>query len=91
MTHRDRETDVDEREQPLDAGLVDDAALADAVGLALLAVLDTLTPAERVAFVLYQAFGLAFDEIAPIIGHSPAGTRELASRAHGLVRGRGAG
>jgi DNA-directed RNA polymerase specialized sigma24 family protein len=65
----------------------DDAALADSVGLALLAVLGTLTPAERLAFVLHDTFAVPFDEIAPMLGRSPTATRQLASRARRRVRG----
>jgi RNA polymerase sigma factor (sigma-70 family) len=63
------------------------ALLADSVGLALLVVLDTLDPAERLAFVLHDMFGLPFDEIARIAGRSPAATRQLASRARRRVQG----
>ncbi|HEX6536371.1 MAG TPA: RNA polymerase sigma factor SigJ [Gemmatimonadaceae bacterium] len=66
-----------------------EAVLADSVGLALLVVLDTLSPAERIAFVLHDTFGLPFDEIARIVGRSPAATRQLASRARRRVRGGG--
>src|SRR5215217_437657 len=89
------------REEPLDAHLPDplvdradgidpehEALLADAVGLALLVVLETLAPAERLAFVLHDMFGVPFDEIAPIVDRSPAAARQLASRAR--RRGRGA-
>src|SRR5580704_16590803 len=65
----------------------DEALLADSVGLALLVVLETLTPAERLAFVLHDMFDLPFDEIAPIVGRSPATARQLASRARRRVRG----
>ena len=65
------------------------ALLADSVGLALQVVLDTLTPAERLAFVLHDLFDLPFDEIAPIVGRSPATARQLASRARRRVRGAG--
>src|SRR5437879_11546047 len=61
--------------------------LADSVGLAMLVVLETLAPAERVAFVLHDLFGLPFDEIAPIVGRTPSAARQLASR--GRPRGRG--
>ncbi len=61
--------------------------LADAVGLALLVVLETLAPAERLAFVLHDMFAVPFDEIAPIVGRSPAAARQLASRARRRVRG----
>jgi len=60
--------------------------LADAVGLALLVVLDTLAPAERLAFVLHDMFDVPFDEIAPIVGRSPAAARQLASRARRRVQ-----
>ncbi|QBD77041.1 RNA polymerase subunit sigma-70 [Ktedonosporobacter rubrisoli] len=62
--------------------------LADAVGLALLVVLDMLAPAERLAFVLHDIFAVPFDEIAPIVQRSEAATRQLASRARRRVRGR---
>jgi len=64
-----------------------EALLADSVGLALLVVLDTLTPAERLAFVLHDMFGMPFEEIAPIVDRAPAATRQLASRARRRVRG----
>ena len=64
-----------------------DALLAESVGLALLVVLETLTPAERLAFVLHDMFGLPFDEIADIVDRSPAATRQLASRARRRVQG----
>ncbi|HEX2034241.1 MAG TPA: sigma factor-like helix-turn-helix DNA-binding protein, partial [Chloroflexota bacterium] len=64
-----------------------EALLADSVGLALLVVLDTLAPAERVAFVLHDVFAVPFEEIAPIVGRSPAAARQLASRARRRVRG----
>jgi RNA polymerase sigma factor (sigma-70 family) len=63
-----------------------EALLADAVGLALLVVLETLTPAERLAFVLHDMFGVPFDEIATIVDRSPEATRQLASRARRRVR-----
>jgi RNA polymerase sigma-70 factor (ECF subfamily) len=65
----------------------DEAVLADSVGLALLAVLDTLGPAERLAFVLHDMFDVPFEEIAPIVDRSPAAARQLASRARRRVRG----
>jgi RNA polymerase sigma-70 factor (ECF subfamily) len=64
-----------------------EALLADSVGLALLVVLETLTPAERLAFVLHDLFAVPFDEIAPIVGRSPTTARQLASRARRRVRG----
>jgi RNA polymerase sigma factor (sigma-70 family) len=64
-----------------------EALLADSVGLALLVVLETLAPPERLAFVLHDMFAVPFDEIAPIVGRSPAAARQLASRARRRVRG----
>ncbi len=64
-----------------------EALLADSVGLALLVVLATLSPAERVAFVLHDMFDLPFEEIAPIVGRTPAAARQLASRARRRVQG----
>jgi RNA polymerase sigma factor (sigma-70 family) len=88
------------REEPLDLHLPDpvvgradgpnpeeQALLADSVGLALHVVLDTLAPAERLAFVLHDMFGVPFEEIAPMVGRSPAAARQLASRARRRVRG----
>ncbi|HEX3791553.1 MAG TPA: sigma-70 family RNA polymerase sigma factor [Pseudonocardiaceae bacterium] len=88
------------REEPLGPGQPDpivdqadgghpehEAVLADSVGLALLVVLDALTPAERIAFVLHDMFAVPFDDIAPIVGRSPAATRQLASRARRRVQG----
>jgi len=66
-----------------------EALLADSVGLALLVVLDRLTPAERLAFVLHDMFAVPFEEIAPIVGRSAEATRQLASRARRRVRGGG--
>ncbi len=63
--------------------------LAESVGLALLVVLEALSPAERVAFVLHDMFDLAFDEIAPIVERTPEATRQLASRARRRVQGKG--
>jgi RNA polymerase sigma factor (sigma-70 family) len=88
------------REEPLGAHVTDpivsreggidpeqEALLADSVGLALLVVLDTLSPAERLAFVLHDVFAVPFDEIAPIVGRSETAARQLASRARRRVRG----
>ena len=88
------------REDPLDTEGPDDIAseqesdnpeheiaMADSVGLAMLVVLETLAPAERVAFVLHDMFDLPFDEIAPIVGRSPTAARQLASRARRRVQG----
>jgi RNA polymerase sigma-70 factor, ECF subfamily len=88
------------REQPLGVHVPDpiidpaegsnpehEALLADSVGLALLVVLETLTPAERLAFVLHDMFAVPFDEIGPIMERSPEATRQLASRARRRVRG----
>src|SRR3954469_23402100 len=87
------------REQPLGALLPEpivsrvdaidpehEALLADSVGLALLVVLQTLAPAERLAFVLHDMFAVPFEEIAPIVGRSPTAARQLASRARRRVR-----
>jgi len=88
------------REEPLDAYVPDpivssevrgdpehQAILADSVGLALLVVLETLSPTERLAFVLHDTFDVPFDEIAPIVGRSPAAARQLASRARRRIKG----
>ncbi len=88
------------REEPLEVHVPDpivsredgvdpehEALLADAVGLALLVVLEQLGPAERLAFVLHDMFAVPFDEIAPIVGRSPAAARQLASRARRRVQG----
>jgi RNA polymerase sigma-70 factor (ECF subfamily) len=88
------------REEPLDVRVPDpvvsrddgtqpehEALLADSVGLALLVVLETLAPAERVAFVLHDMFGVPFDEIAGLVDRSPAAARQLASRARRRVQG----
>ncbi|MFE3444093.1 sigma-70 family RNA polymerase sigma factor [Nocardia sp. NPDC059180] len=85
------------REAPLDefdtaepepaTGPEQQAVLGDSVGLALLVVLDALAPAERLAFVLHDMFAVPFDEIAPIVGKSPAAARQLASRARRRVQG----
>ena len=74
-------------ENPRQANPAEEAILADSVGSALLIVLRTLTPAERVAFVLHDLFDLPFEEIAPIVGRSEAAARQLASRARRRVRG----
>ena len=88
------------REDPLDTYVPDpvltradddpesEAELADSVGLALLVVLETLEPAERLAFVLHDVFGMTFDEIAPIVDRSSVAARQLASRARRRVQGR---
>src|SRR5229473_1612567 len=65
----------------------EEALLADSVGLALLVVLDTLAPAERLAFVLHDVFKLPFEEIAPMVDRSPGAARQLASRARRRVKG----
>jgi RNA polymerase sigma factor (sigma-70 family) len=88
------------REDPLDAHVPDpivgradgsnpeqEALLADSIGLALIVVLETLDPAERLAFVLHDMFAMPFDEIAPIVGRTPAAARQLASRARRRVQG----
>ena len=74
--------------EPIDAvGPEHDALMAESVGMALLVVLETLTPAERVAFVLHDVFAMPFDEIATMVDRSPAATRQLASRARRRVQG----
>jgi RNA polymerase sigma-70 factor (ECF subfamily) len=87
------------REDPLDVYVPDPivtpvqddpeehALLADSVGLALLVVLDTLSPAERLAFVLHDIFAVPFEQIGPILGRSPAAAKQLASRARHRLRG----
>ena len=82
------------REHPLGPSVVEPKAdpehevvMADSIGLALLVVLETLTPAERVAFVLHDMFGMPFEDIAPIVGRSEVAARQLASRARRRVQG----
>src|SRR5438046_4636231 len=82
------------REHPLDTTVIEPAAdpeheavMADSIGLALLVVLETLSPAERVAFVLHDMFAMPFEDIAPIVGRSEVATRQLASRARRRVQG----
>jgi RNA polymerase sigma-70 factor (ECF subfamily) len=70
-----------------DADPEQSALLADSVGLALFVVLETLTPAERLAFVLHDMFGVSFEDIAPVVDRTPAAARQLASRARRRVRG----
>jgi len=72
--------------RPNDSGPERDAVLADSVGLALLVVLETLSPPERLAFVLHDVFGVSFDEIAPIVERTPAAARQLASRARRRIQ-----
>ena len=72
----------------IDANPESDAIAADSVGLALLVVLETLEPAERLAFVLHDVFGMTFDEIAPVVDRSPVAARQLASRARRRVQGK---
>jgi RNA polymerase sigma-70 factor (ECF subfamily) len=93
-------TRTSRREDPLDTHVPDpvitsadadpesDAMLADSVGLALLVVLETLEPAERLAFVLHDVFGMSFDDIAPIVDRSAVAARQLASRARRRVQNR---
>jgi DNA-directed RNA polymerase specialized sigma24 family protein len=69
------------------SGSEEPAQLADSVSAALLVVLDTLAPAERLAFVLHDLFAVPFDEIAPIVGRTPAAARRLASRARRRISG----
>ncbi|WP_330232136.1 sigma-70 family RNA polymerase sigma factor [Nocardia sp. NBC_00508] len=85
-----REQPLDEHELvlgPEDAGPEQQAVIGDSVGLALLVVLDTLSPAERLSFVLHDMFAVPFDEIAPIVGKTSAAARQLASRARRRVQG----
>jgi RNA polymerase sigma factor (sigma-70 family) len=83
-----REEPVESLPEPAaETGPEDETVLADSVGLALLVVLDTLGPAERLAFVLHDMFAVPFDEIAPIVGRTPAAARQLASRARRRVQG----
>jgi RNA polymerase sigma-70 factor (ECF subfamily) len=83
-----REEPVESLPEPAtEEGPEDETVLADSVGLALLVVLDTLAPAERLAFVLHDLFAVPFDEIAPIVGRTPAAARQLASRARRRVQG----
>ena len=72
---------------PTVPGPEQEAEMADSVGLALIVVLETLSPTERLAFVLHDLFGVSFDEIAPIVGRSPDAARQMASRARRRVRG----
>ena len=73
--------------EPVGASPEDEAVLADALGPALLLVLDTLGPSERLAFVLHDLFAVPFEEIGPIVGRSPAAARQLASRARRRIQG----
>ncbi|HEX4012367.1 MAG TPA: sigma-70 family RNA polymerase sigma factor [Candidatus Cybelea sp.] len=86
------------REEPLESNIPDfivsarggpeeEVMTADSVGLALLVVLDSLNPSERLAFVLHDMFAMPFEEIAPVVGRSPAAARQLASRARRRVQG----
>jgi RNA polymerase sigma-70 factor (ECF subfamily) len=88
---RREESLLDDGRLPVPAAVVvepeEQALTADAVGSALLVVLDQLSPSERLAFVLHDLFGLSFEEIAPIVDRSPAAARQLASRARRRVRG----
>ena len=88
MSRREESMDPPAIDQAHEAGTdpEHEAVLADSVGLALLVVLDTLTPAERLAFVLHDMFAVPFDEIAPIVERSPAAARQLASRARRRVQ-----
>jgi RNA polymerase sigma-70 factor (ECF subfamily) len=82
-----REAPLDDPGIPVDADPAHDAVLADSVGLAMLVVLNTLSPAERLAFVLHDMFAVPFDDIAPLVGRSPEAARQLASRARRRVQG----
>jgi RNA polymerase sigma-70 factor (ECF subfamily) len=85
-SRREEPLAVDERVAP-EPGPEGEAVLADSVGAALLVVLDTLAPAERLAFVLHDLFGTPFDEIGAVLGRSPAAVRQLASRGRRRVQG----
>src|SRR5690349_18791109 len=84
-----RDVPIDEKVEAIAAAddTGQDAEIADAIGVAMLVVLETLAPAERVAFVLHDVFNLPFEEIAPIVNRSPAAARQLASRARRRVQG----
>jgi RNA polymerase sigma-70 factor, ECF subfamily len=86
-----REEPLDVADEPPAPGTdpEDEAVLADSVGVALLVVLGTLAPIERLAFVLHDLFAVSYDEIAPIVGRSPAATRQLASRARRRIQAGG--
>ena len=88
-TRRTRREEPFEREDQALEGLTpeEEVILAETIGPALLLVLDSLTPAERLAFVLHDLFAVPFDEVAPIVGRSPAAARQLASRARRRVQG----
>jgi RNA polymerase sigma factor (sigma-70 family) len=81
-----REDALETAREPSIGSHAEDRELADAVGLALLVVLDKLDPAERIAFVLHDSFAMPFDDIAPIVGRSTAAARQLASRARRRVQ-----
>lgn len=83
----DAHPSVPRGDRPASVDPAEEAALADSVGLAMLVVLDTLGPAERLAFVLHDMFAVSFDDIAEIIERTPASARQLASRARRRVRG----
>jgi len=85
-THREQPLEPDEPEPEVD-GPEEEAILADAMGPALLLLLETLTPPERLAFVLHDLFSVPFEDIAPIVGRSSAAARQLASRARRRVQG----
>ncbi len=82
-----REDPLADHEPPAVVGPEHDVLLGDSIGAALLVVLDTLSPPERLAFVLHDLFGMPFDEIAPILGKTAPAARQLASRARRRVRG----
>ena len=83
-----REEPIETRDLPPELPTLEkEAVLADTMGAALLVVLDTPTPAERLAFVLHDVFAVPFDEVALIVGRSPAVTRQLASRARRRLQG----
>jgi RNA polymerase sigma-70 factor (ECF subfamily) len=86
-SHREEPMGPHTPEPAVDGAHEQDAEMADSVGAALLVVLETLAPAERLAFVLHDMFAVPFEEIAPIVGRTPAAARQLASRARRRVQG----
>ncbi|HEX6395769.1 MAG TPA: sigma-70 family RNA polymerase sigma factor [Acidimicrobiales bacterium] len=86
-THGEQPLTESDQPEPDGAGPEDEAVLADAMGPALLLVLETLGPSERLAFVLHDLFAVPFEEIAPIVDRSPAAARQLASRARRRIQG----
>jgi RNA polymerase sigma-70 factor (ECF subfamily) len=86
QTRREVPIDAEVENLPGDIDVEREKQIADSVGVAMLVVLEALTPAERVAFVLHDMFGVSFDEIAPVVGRSPAAARQLASRGRRRIQ-----